>query len=199
MVKYILSFTDAQPKALPLKGKLTAGQHVDDNSRGFYVMRANYTDKGNPVTGTLTGTKLITLRHPMVQAEDFDLSANVSTRHVDGTDITFLANIQPGSYVGFKDIDLTGIDKVHFKASSRQKGSVIEMRAGTPGGTLLATAEVPQVQKLSDPVKLTSLSVNSSSQQDLFFVFRNTEGQKENLLFLDWMYFDNGKMPVPKP
>ena len=161
-------------------------------------MRANYTDKGNPVTGTLTGAYLLTLRHPKMEAEDSDLSNNVATRHIDGTDLTFIGNVQDGSHIGFKNIDLTGIKQIHFKVSARVTGSIIEIRAGSPKGTLLGKAEVPQVEKMRDPIKLTTAQIsNHDEQQDLFFVFRNNDGKKENILFLDWMYFDNGKMTVP--
>ena len=79
------------------------------------------------------------------------------------------------------------------------KGSMIEVHAGSPRGALLATAEVPVVEKLSDPIKLSEVRMNNTGQQDLFFVFKNTDVKKENILFLDWIYFDNGKMTVPKP
>ncbi len=199
MVKYILCLTNPKTKPLPLDGKVVASEHVKNNSHGFYVMRANYTDKGNPATGTLTGTSLLTLRHPKVEAEDYDVSNNVSTRHVDGTDITFLGGVQNGSHIGFKKIDLTGIQKIYFKVSSRIKGSVIEIHSESPGGVLLAKTEVPHVDKPGDPVKLSEASINNASQEDLYLVFRNNDGKKDNILFLDWMYFDNGKSPVPKP
>ncbi|MGC1242010.1 MAG: PQQ-dependent sugar dehydrogenase [Chryseosolibacter sp.] len=197
MVKYILSLTDPQRKPLPLKGSVSTREHMKGNTTGFYVLRANYTDKGSPATGTLTGSSMVTLRHPKVEAEDADMNHNVSTRHIDGTDMTFLANIQDGSHIGFKNIDLTGIRDIHFKASTRQKGSVIEVRAGSAGGTLLGTAEVPQVEKLSDPVKPAKATLQQNGEQtDLYFIFRNTEGKKEDILFLDWIFFDNGtKVP----
>lgn len=198
MVKYILSLTDLAKKPLPLKGTVITREHVKGNTNGYYVMRANYTDKGNPVTGTLTGAYLLTLRHPKMEAEDSDLSNNVATRHIDGTDLTFIGNVQDGSHIGFKNIDLTGIKQIHFKVSARVTGSIIEIRAGSPKGTLLGKAEVPQVEKMRDPIKLTTAQIsNHDEQQDLFFVFRNNDGKKENILFLDWMYFDNGKMTVP--
>jgi cytochrome c len=193
MVKYILSLTDPQKKPLPLKGTVTTREHIKGNTTGFYVLRANYTDRGSPATGTLTGSSMLTLRHPKVEAEDADISHNVSTRHIDGTDITFLANIQDGSHIAFSNIDLKGIREIHFKTGTRVKGSVIEVRQGSPNGTLLGKTEVPQVEKFSDAVKPAKVVLEyAGDASDIYFVFRNSDGQKENILFLDWIFFDNG-------
>jgi cytochrome c len=162
------------------------------------VLRANYKDKGNPATGTLTGSSLLTLRHPKVEAEDADYREDVSIRHEDDTDLTFIANIQDGSHIGFRNIDLTGIKEIQFLAATREPGSVIEIRTGSPRGTLVGTAPVPQVENLRSPLKTTKATItNQKEQQDIYFVFRNTMGRKENILFVDWMFFDNGKMNLP--
>ena len=198
MVRYILSLTQAPAKRLPLKGSVSTREHLKDRSPGYYVLRANYTDKGIPQTGALTGRNMLTLRHPKVEAEDADISSNVSTRHMDGTDMTFLANIQDGSFIAFKDIDLTGIREIHFGASTRQAGSTIEVRSGSPQGELLGKADVPKVEKFSDGIKTTKTSIaQGTGQADIYFVFRNSEGRKENILFIDWVLFDNGDVKLP--
>lgn len=193
MVKYILSLTDGSRKSTPLNGSVLPREHLKGNTTGYYVFRANYTDKGNPVTGSLTGSNLLTLRHPKVEAEEADLMHQVNTRRMDGTDVTLLTNVQHGSYIGFENIDLTGITAIRFKAGTRLPGSVIEIRAGKPDGALLGTAAVPQVENLSDRVKITKAVITSSpSRQDLYFVFKNNEGNQENILFVDWIFFENG-------
>ena len=115
----------------------------------------------------------------------------------DGTDMAFLANIQDGSHIGFKDIDLTGIKAIHFRASTQEPGSFIEVRQGGPLGKLIGKARVNQVEKLGDPVKLTHTAVENAGQGDLYFVFRNDRGKKEDILFMDWMLFDNGNVKLP--
>lgn len=198
MVRYILSLTDTEKKPLPLKGSVTTREHLKTNSKGYYVLRAHYTDKGNPATGTLAGSKVLILRHPKVEAEHADVNYNVSTRHTDGTDMTFLANILDGSYVGFKDIDLTGVKEIHFKAATRMEGSIIEIRMGSPRGTLIGTADVLQVENFRDPMKTSKATITpAAAQEDLYFVFRNKEGKKENILFIDWVFFSNGDVKLP--
>lgn len=198
MAKYILSLTDREKKALPLKGTITAREHLKSNTSGVYVLRANYTDRGNPATGTLTGSSMITLRSPRVEAEDADVQHQVSTRHADGTDMTFLANIQPGSYIGFKSVDLTGITQIHFKAASRMAGSIIEIRSGSPRGTVIGQVEVLKVENFDGPIETVKATIAKTRQQDdVYFVFKNTQGKKENILLIDWIFFDNGEIKLP--
>jgi cytochrome c len=198
MVKYILSLNEGSAKALPLSGTVSTGSHLNTKTKGVYVLRATYTDKGSAETGSLTGRNMITLRNPQVQAEDAQIMQGVSTRHIDGTDMTFLANIQHGSYIAFKDIDLTGVKQIHFQASTREPGSTIEVRRGGVNGELLGKAAVNQVEKLSDPVKATSASISGGGEEkDLYFVFVNNTGKKDNILFLDWVYFDDGNSTLP--
>ena len=196
MVKYILSLSGDPKKTLPLKGSVYTRDHLQNNTQGTYVLRANYTDKGSPVTGTLTGSEMITLQHPKVEAEHADIHHEVNIRHM-GAGVTLLNNIKDGSFICFKNIDLTGIHKIQFKASTRVAGTIIEIRAGGPLGTLLGQAQVPQVENLRDPMNMTEASINNTAQQDLYFVFRNTKEIQENILFLDWIFFDNGKMKLP--
>lgn len=190
MVKYILSLAHAPKTHVPLQGSFTLDAHLKTRTHGVYVVRANYTDNGTTATGTLTENQMLALRHPKVEAEDADYKVNVRTHHLDGTDITFLSNVSDGSGIGFKDIDLTGIRAIAFKATSRVAGSVIEIRTGAPNGLLLAKAEVPYSKNAYTPTKSTSVSIPpTDSQQDLYFLFRNTNGVKENILSLDWIFF----------
>lgn len=198
MVKYILSLSATPAKTLQLKGSVSTEDHVKTNSHGYYILRAHYTDRGSPATGSLTGRDMIVLRHPKVEVEEADIIHQASTRHIDGTDMTLLAGIQDGAHIVFKNIDLTGIREIRFKASARVTGSVIEVRAGSPDGALLAEASVPVVENFRSPMKEARAQFTSiDDQQDLYFVFRNREGRKENIAFIDWLFFDNGRVKSP--
>lgn len=198
MVAYILSLSDKQNVALSLQGALSTTEHVNTNTSGMYVIRASYTDKGNPVTGSLTGSKLLILRHPKIQAEDFEMHQNVGRSHEDGTDFSYVSGAQDGSYIGFKNVDLTSIPQLVFRAGAPTAGSQIEVRQGAPDGQLLGKAQVPQTNRENPMPLVTATLSNPGKPQELYLVFRNTNGVKSNILSLDWIYFDNGKQPVPK-
>jgi cytochrome c len=195
MVRYILSLSEPARKPLPLKGSIPTREHLRTGTRGYYVLRAHYTDKGNPATGTLSGSQLLTLRYPKVEAEEADILNHAKIRHIGGTDTTLVTNITDGAYIAVKNVDLTGVKAIHFQASARVSGSFIEVRAGGPDGALLGRAGITPVEDFKTPVKpTTAIIAGPEKQQDLYFVFHNSEGKKENIAIMDWMFFDDGRM-----
>ncbi|WP_020601874.1 PQQ-dependent sugar dehydrogenase [Spirosoma spitsbergense] len=199
MVRYILSLSDDGSKRLPLQGTYTPTVPAGGNEEGSYVISASYTDKGNPVTGALTGRKLIVLRNPKVQAESFTASANVDRKHQDGSNQSWVGDIKDGSYIGFAAIDLTGIRNLEFNvAAMPTRGGRIDVYSGSISGKLLGTVVVapptttsgpagarrgPQWQTVSAPIS------SPGNAADLFFVFHNDQVKDKNLMLLDWIQF----------
>ena len=202
MVRYILSLAAEPTQRLPLVGSYTPNPPANATEEGSYVISASYSDKGNPVTGPLTGRKLIILRNPKVQAESYTLSANVDRKHQDGSNQSWVGDIKDGSYIGFADIDLTGITKLEFNvAAMPARGGRIEIHTGSPMGKLLTTVDVstpaetasapatgtgrkgPQWQTVTAPIASTA------GPNDLFFVFRNDQVKDKNLMIVDWIEF----------
>ncbi|MDB5264345.1 MAG: carbohydrate-binding protein, partial [Adhaeribacter sp.] len=181
---------------MPLQGTVTTADHVGAPRPGAYVIRASYADKGSQPIGSLTSSTLLLLRNPKIQAEEFEETKNIGRRHIDGSDFTFVTDVQNGSYLGMKNVDLTAISKVWFRGGARQAGSRIEIRQGAPDGKLLATAAVPVTPTDEKMQAFNAALTNPGAQQDLYLVFRNNN-LKSNLLQLDWVYFDNGQQTVP--
>jgi cytochrome c len=198
MVKYIMSLNDKRNLGMPLQGTISTSEHLSAGGKGTYVIRASYADKGNGPIGALTSSTLVLLRNPKVQAEEFDITQLIGRRHLDGSDLTFVNNVQPGSYIALKNIDLATISKLWFRGGARQAGSRIEVRQDTPNGRLLATADVP-VTGASDTAmqNFAAAVTNPGGQHDLYLVFRNDQ-VKNDYLQLDWVYFDNGQQAVPQ-
>ncbi|MHC2992696.1 carbohydrate-binding protein [Pontibacter sp. HJ8] len=189
MVKYILSLGEGGQVGLPLEGTYALKDH-ENGGAGTYVITASYTDKGDKHTGPLTGRRIITLRNPRVQAEDFDSFQNVGRQGPweDGTSI--VSNIRDGSFISFKGIDLSGIDQLTFRITSVRQPVVVEVRAGSPTGKLIGKTTVsPDADKAKGWRTVTTKVTNPGSVQELFFVFRNKEVKDKDLLNLDWIYF----------
>jgi cytochrome c len=198
MVKYIMSLNDKRNLGMPLQGTVTTSEHLATGGKGTYVLRASYADKGNGPIGSLTSSSLVLLRNPKVQAESFDITQFIGRRHLDGSDLTIVNNVQPGSHIGLKHIDLATISKLWFRGGARQAGSRIEVRQDAPNGRLLATAEVPVTGASDTAMQNFSTAItNPGGQHDLYLVFRNDQ-VKNDLLQLDWVYFDNGQQAVPQ-
>lgn len=198
MVRYILSLTGDATQRLPLVGSYTPRPPANATEEGSYVISASYADKGNPITGSLTGRKLIVLRNPKVQAESYAQSANVDRKHQDGSNQSWVGDIKDGSYIGFSDVDLTGISRLELNvAAMPSRGGRVEIHVGSPTGKLLATVDItnpaetnagtgrkgPLWQLVSAPI------ANAGGLQDLFFVFRNDQVKDKNLLIVDWIQF----------
>lgn len=195
MVKYILSLTSTNAKRLPLQGTYLPAPPSNDREEGNYVISAGYTDKGNSFTGPLTGRKLIILRSPRVQAEAYTLSANVDRKHQDGSDQSWVGDIKDGSYIGFTELDLTGIGQLTFNvATTAGRSGRIDIYKGSLSGVPIGSLNVapvsasggrsgPQWQTVSTPI------LKSEGISDLFFVFRNDQVKDKNLLVLDWILF----------
>jgi cytochrome c len=149
------------------------------------VVLASYTDKGHEVTGPLTGREMIILRHPKIQAEDFDDFFHVGQqRPVNGT-MAWVSDIKDGSYISFKNIDLKGISKVIVSAQANN--GRIEIHKGSTDGALLGTIDLtgttPEWRELSTPVK------DPGGRNELFFVFKNDENKGQSFMTLDWIEF----------
>lgn len=198
MVKYIMSLNDKRNLGLPLQGTISTSEHLAAGGRGTYVIRASYADKGSGPIGSLTSSSLVLLRNPKVQAEEFDITQLIGRRHIDGSELTFVNNVQPGSYIGLRNVDLATIGKLWFRGGARQAGSRIEVRQDAPNGRLLTTAQVPVTGASDTAMQLFGTNVtNPGGQHDLYLVFRN-EQVKNDYLQLDWIYFDNGHQTVPQ-
>jgi cytochrome c len=198
MMKYILSLSDKHNLGMPLQGSLTTSEHIAAGSKGVYVLRASYADKGSGPIGSLTSSTLVLLRNPRVQAEDFDLSTRIGRRHLDGSDLTFINQVSPGAHIGLKQVDLATIGKLWFRGGARQAGSRIEVRRDTPTGPLLATAQVPVTGASDTAMQNFSAAISHpGGLHHLYLVFRNDQVQ-DDLLQLDWVYFDNGRQAVPE-
>lgn len=191
MAEYILSLSSKQ-KTLPVNGVVTFNQKKHKQSSGNYILRAIYSDKGGPVVGSLTGSKLMTFRNQKVEAEDFVIGKKMNIVHPDGTNITLVGNINHAGSMSLKGIDLTGIKSMQMDVVSMVKGSVIEVYVDSAGGSLIAQGDIsttdpnkPAMQHLKIPLK------SAAGVHDLYFVFKNNSGVLENIAFIDWIRFNN--------
>ncbi|QCR22664.1 ThuA domain-containing protein [Pontibacter sp. SGAir0037] len=188
MVKYILSLGDGQ-QSLPLSGSYTLTEHVGGSGSGTYILSARYTDKGDKITGPLTGSQVVYLRNPRVQAESFDSFKNVGQQSPHGDGPSFVSSIKNGSYIAFKAIDLSGINLLTFNVMAPRNGGTIEVRAGSPTGKLLGAAAVNPTPENREWRQVTAQVSGQNGMQQLFFVFKNDKVKDGDLMVLDWIQF----------
>jgi cytochrome c len=88
------------------------------------------------------------------------------------------------AHIAFRGIDLTGIRRAELAVAATARlgsvGGTVELRLGSPSGTLLALADVgvtqPAPGNTGAPPRAPSVTVDlpaTSGTHDVYFVFRN--------------------------
>src|SRR5699024_6000847 len=136
-VKYILSLADEeQGQTTPLSGNLTFNALNPNDKEGTYYLSINYTDKGANNMPSITARKMVAFRNPKVQAETYEDFKQVARQRPQGGAFAYVGGIQDGSYIVFKDIDLTDIISLTYNLSARPtpEGGKISLRLDAPDG-----------------------------------------------------------------
>lgn len=150
MVNYILSLGDAKASnAIGVAGTLGLNKPADQSSsKGVFVVRATYLDKGNKKMAPVQSEKWLFLRHPALNVEKADVSKGIMQLITPGRSTNMVGQ---NPYLGYKDLDLTGISTIEIAASAQARsnatGGVIEIRLDSPTGTVIgqtAPIEVSQ-------------------------------------------------------
>jgi cytochrome c len=150
MVNYILSLGDAKASnAIATSGTLGLKKPADQaSSKGVFVVRATYLDRGSKKMAPVQSEKWLFLRHPALNVEKADVSKGILQLITPGRSTNMVGQ---NPYLGYKDLDLTGISTIEIAASAQARtnaaGGVIEIRLDSPTGTVIgqtAPIEVSQ-------------------------------------------------------
>ncbi|MFW5726309.1 MAG: PQQ-dependent sugar dehydrogenase [bacterium] len=186
IVDYLMTL-DAQGARLPLSGVVEPTQHTGEPG-GKYVFEVSYTDQGGEIIGPLSSSATLELRSPKVEAETYDYREGSRLR--DTNELSYMGDLRDGGYIGFKDIDLKGINALRLKAGANADGFTLQVRADKPDGELLASQALPVSESVAQFQELTiSLTSVPEGKHDLYFVV-STEGDTGRAqAFIDWIYF----------
>ncbi|MBC7921942.1 MAG: carbohydrate-binding protein, partial [Ferruginibacter sp.] len=197
MVKYILSL-DGGPKGtvLPAQGSYVTRIPADAGSKGAFVIRAAYTDKGANTIAPLTSEQVVVLRNPTVLAMTADKTDQIFKYKIPGTTMEAAVALSKGAYVAFDNIDLTGITQLTFAAIATReqtKGGRIQVRLDSPTGKMIGeSAEIVPIEK-PVPQEVKATLDQTSGTHTLYLVFTSdTAKANEPLLALMTLHFQNG-------
>ncbi|WP_369147504.1 ThuA domain-containing protein [Streptomyces sp. R44] len=124
--------------------KTSADGGHDDDANIFAVFNAEYTDNGGGGQPALTGSDQAKLQPRHRQAEHFDTQSGIRT--YDKTQAhggRTVGDIDNGDWIAFTPYHLAGATHLTARISSGGAGGLLEVRTGSPTGTLLGTAPVP--------------------------------------------------------
>jgi len=191
MVSYILSLSE-KPKKLPLKNSIPLKDHIGKGIEGSYLLSASYRDLGANGIEPLDGRAYLSLRNPLVQADDFD-KGNVSISTVTTEFMAYVTGLVDQRYISFSDIDLSDVKRLRYRVQLTGPGGNIELRLGSKDGPLISTLAVPAGNASNGKPGWTELETElkaTKGKHNLYFVFASP-GVKQNMFNLDWIYFSN--------
>ena len=110
MVNYILSLSGDNQKKLNSKGAFPTSK----DATGEYSLQVRYNDKGGVAIGPQVAVKSFRFRNPVIRAVDCDVDENISK--FNNEIVKFASS---GAYIGFYDLDLSGIRKVIFNSAAK--------------------------------------------------------------------------------
>lgn len=111
-----------------------------------------------------------------VQAEQYGQASGVTPFTKDGAaGGQTLGYIDPGDWAAYPDLDLTGVTALTARVVSGGPGGTLEVRTGSPQGTVLGSVAVPNTGGWSSFADVTApLSAVPAGTQTLYLTFAGT-------------------------
>lgn len=160
---------------------------VDSGHQGLNVHvigSAEYTDNGANGVPPLTGSAQVVLQPKQKQAEFFNGSSGVTIVSQAGAESgAKVGDIGNNDWISFKPVNFTGINQVSFRVSSPPGGGgTIELRAGSPTGTLIASSPVTSTGGADTYVSTPAVNVTApTGTVELFAVFKTSSSTSFDL------------------
>lgn len=179
MVNYIFSLSDPNLtfKEIPLPGTLSLDTHKEYDTKGYYTIKAEYSDKGSKDAPSLTGKDEIKLRYNTLRAMDADSHPGFPFEW---------GEIRYGSYKSyllFKNIDLTNIESIAMEYAAENQSGMIEIRKNSIGGPILGLIHFAPTGS-SDTYQWSEAKIENADDkpQDLYFVLYKKDPPFNDLL-----------------
>jgi cytochrome c len=192
MVGYILSLAEEKKPtpSLPTQGAYTPPALPDSAVRGAVVLRAAYVDRGANGLPAVAAQKAVVLRAPRVVVASGDTAVGVQKYKGPEAPIEVTIGSRNGAYVGFKQLDLTGVSAIVFSAMAPKPqlnavGGKVEVRLDSATGRLIGeTAVIQPADSMGAPTQLKAVLQATTGIRDVYFVFRNADAPAGRNLFI---------------
>ena len=199
MVDYILALDeDIHMENAELTGSLNAR-----NKENYFLISASYKDEGANGQPSIKSDLQRILRPYRISATTFEMSHRVVNKPYNEEGDEFAEIMLNGSYIGFREIDLIGINKVKLRIRSSVNWVRIEVHQNSSHGPLLGYAifDIPKAENrwaMTDENWLEiDVPVQSySGLKDLYFVFYSDRTEGETIAYeicqVEWIEFIKG-------
>ncbi|WP_425638182.1 PQQ-dependent sugar dehydrogenase [Algoriphagus yeomjeoni] len=139
MVDFVLGI--ANPNAV--SGLPASGTYEIENTEdpeGFYLVQASYEDQGANGIPAIKSTKQLKLRNTSVSAYSADGLEGAARANPE--DEYYVQFTESGSWLLFRAIDLSEINKITLSIMPGNTVGKIQVRAGSPEGEILAESDI---------------------------------------------------------
>ncbi|HJU68785.1 MAG TPA: ThuA domain-containing protein [Gemmatimonadaceae bacterium] len=190
MVAYILSLAQPSSPSLPVRGSYVPAARTDSSPQGVIVLRASYSDRGANGIRSASAEKTVVLRAPVVVVARGEVSDGVQRYAGPEVPVEVTIGARSGAFVGFKQLDLTGVSAIIFSALApvpnvNAAGGKVEVRLDSATGVLVGeTAIIEPQAAMGAPSRLRAALSPTSGQRDVYFVFRNEQAKEGQNLFV---------------
>lgn len=181
MVAYIMSLAEPRAPSLPVRGQYTPAAGTDSSRDAVVMLRATYTDRGGNGATSASGSKTLALRSPTVVVASGDTADGVQKYAGPEVPMEVTIGSRPGAFVGFRQLDLTGISGIVFAAMApvpqlNAAGGKVEVRLDSPTGPLIGeTPVIPPNPTMAAPSQLRAPLTPTTGMRDVYFVFKNDQ------------------------
>ncbi len=179
MVNYILSLSDPKKdfKSIGTKGKLSLDEHKNEKIKGFFTIKATYTDNGFANLPPQKNETQVELRYHVLRAMDADSHPGFNFEWGQ------LRQGDSKAYLVYKNIDMKNIQNISFEYASLDKNGEIEIRLNSMAGPVLgkiayqATGSWDKMNWVNCP-----LDKNLNGFYDLYFVAIKKEKPNDKII-----------------
>ncbi|MEZ4776774.1 MAG: PQQ-dependent sugar dehydrogenase [Bacteroidia bacterium] len=189
MARYILSLGNKDIE-LPQKGDLSLNRHRPGEA-GVYLLSASYTDQGANGIPALSSRKTVVLKAPYLNPEEAEEKDKLGLSPDQNNHNKVIVRwTREDAYLGFKQIDMTGVQAISFRVAGDAGGN-ITIRRGSLQGEILGVVKVPaQTDKNIWSEKSTKITT-TEGKQDLYFIFDSPQQPGRSLMQLEWIRFSD--------
>lgn len=127
----------------------------------------------------------------VIEAESYSDQSGIRTENCSegGSDVAYIEN---GDYIGFKGIDFgSGAESLNFRVGANGGGNSLEVRLGSPSGTLIGTMTVDSTGGWQTWATQTCKIDLTKGIQDVYIVFKGGDGYLYNLNWWSINYIDD--------
>jgi cytochrome c len=187
---YVLSLGAKRAPSLPVRGVYTPAVGSDSSRQAVIVLRAIYTDRGANGAASASSRETVVLRAPTVVVATGDTADGIQKYSGPEVPVEITIGSRTGAFVGFKQLDLTGISAIVFSAMApvpqlNAVGGKVEVRLDSPAGSLVGETDVIQpAAAMGAPAQLRATIRPTSGMHDVYFVFRNEQAATGRSLFV---------------